>query len=57
MFCVIMYFERKYLNEKIIDENLRIVIKFDELYDFNKNKNKIELIIILVLNYIIQLDW
>lgn len=57
MFCVIMYFERKYLNEKIIDENLRIVIKFDELYDFNKNKNKIELIIILVINYIIQLDW
>lgn len=53
MFCVIMYFERKYLNEKIIDENLRIVIKFDELYDFNKNKNKIELIIILVINYII----
>lgn len=57
MFCVIMYFERKYLNEKINDENLRIVIKFDELYDFNKNKNKIELIIILVINYIIQLDW
>lgn len=43
--------------KKIIDENSRTVVKFDELYDFNKNKNKTELIIISVINHTIQPDW